>query len=102
MTLVTSEVGDKAMSAIGQGRINSEAMYQVPQTTAHACVRSHTLTNVINAHVSRQVLSTKPLLNAQTTYTTSMAPYNGTYTTFMRVCPPPCTLHRPWSSSWPF
>jgi len=71
-----SEVGDKAMSAIGQGRVNLEAMYQV--------------------------LSTKPLLNAQTTYTTSMAPYNGTYTTFMRVCPPPCTLHRPWSSSWPF
>jgi hypothetical protein len=96
------------MSAIGQGRVNLEAMYQVIPQTAHARVRPHTLTNVINARVcarnASQVLSTKPLLNAQTTYTSSMAPYNGTYTTFMRVCPPPCTLHRPRSSSssWPF
>ncbi len=53
MTLAPSEVGDKAMSAIGQGRVNLEAMYQVliPPQTAHARVRPHTLTNVINACV---------------------------------------------------
>jgi hypothetical protein len=62
-----SEVGDKAMRAIGRDKISVEAIYQV--------------------------LSTKPLLNAQTTYTTSMASYNSTYTTYKRICPPPCTLH---------
>jgi hypothetical protein len=62
-----TDVGMRAMNAIGPDRISLEGLYEV--------------------------LSTKPLLNAQTTYTTSMAPYNATYTTFMRICPPPCTLH---------
>jgi len=61
------EVGDQAMKAIGQKRISLQAIYEV--------------------------LSTKPILNAQTTYTTSMSPYNGTYSTYKRICPPPCSLH---------
>jgi acid ceramidase len=64
-----SEVGDGAMSRIGRSNISSQAIYEV--------------------------LSTKPLLNAQTTYTTSMVPYNATYSTYKRICPPPCSLHAP-------
>jgi len=64
-----TDVGMRAMDAIGPDRISLENLYEV--------------------------LSTKPLLNAQTTYTTSMAPYNATYSTYMRICPPPCTLHAP-------
>jgi hypothetical protein len=64
-----SEVGDGAMNRIGRSNISAQAIYEV--------------------------LSTKPLLNAQTTYTTSMVPYNATYSTYKRICPPPCSLHAP-------
>jgi hypothetical protein len=64
-----SAVGEAAMNSIGQAHVSLDGLYQV--------------------------LSTKPILNAQTTYTTSMAPFNGTtYETSRRLCPPPCSLHR--------
>jgi hypothetical protein len=62
-----SVVGELALNAIGQENISLDSLYRV--------------------------LSAKPLLNAQTTYTTLMAPYNATFSTNKRVCPPPCSLH---------
>lgn len=38
-----------------------------------------------------KVLSTKPVLNLQTTYTILSCPADGTYQSFTRYCPYPCT-----------
>eukprot|EP01092_Planopodium_desertum_P010520 TRINITY_DN468_c0_g2_i2.p1 TRINITY_DN468_c0_g2~~TRINITY_DN468_c0_g2_i2.p1 ORF type:complete len:508 (-),score=112.70 TRINITY_DN468_c0_g2_i2:116-1570(-) len=38
-----------------------------------------------------EVMSTKPVLNLQTTYTFLSIPKNGTYSTVARYCPYPCT-----------